>query len=262
VLKIAGDTPVPVEARVSDVPAGVGAVVRRAMARNRNDRYASVVEMARALALFANASDRAVAQFASASDPSRFSAPATSSNRARSAASGSAGARGPWFATTQRTSTPFASESVSGSRRPQPLLGRVSVRVLGAAAMLLFGLTALALWWRPDERRPEQRPPPSPSTTTAAASAPPRDTTSPTFVPIPSAAALKPAEPVIAQPPPSAASKAIATEPPPPRRHRARSLPPPAAVSNAPPEVVAPAPRAIDDKPHGRPRPSLGRADF
>jgi type IV secretory pathway VirB10-like protein len=138
--------------------------------------------------------------------------------------------------------------------------------MLGAAALLLFGLIALALWWREAEHRvelPTNTPPPSAATSPTP---PPGESPTPAFVPTPSTPQAKAIEPPAQPPsaanvqPPSATSEPIA-----PRRPRQHSIdavkPPPSAAEASATPGLAPT-RPLEDKPHGRPRPSLGRADF
>jgi eukaryotic-like serine/threonine-protein kinase len=50
--KVLVEEPMPLSARRADVPAGLAAVIHRALARREEERYADVREMARALAGF------------------------------------------------------------------------------------------------------------------------------------------------------------------------------------------------------------------
>jgi serine/threonine protein kinase len=134
----------PVETLRPNLPAGLAAVVHRAMARDQRDRFQSVTELAEALTPFA---DRAVTPLGAPALPADPSAETVASPRSLSAV--------------------VASASVDGTTGARPPRKRRRVLVVGAL-VLLAGIVSVALMGRTSgERKPGPsvaRAAPGPST--------------------------------------------------------------------------------------------------
>jgi serine/threonine-protein kinase len=127
VLRIAGGSPVPIESLASDLPHGLGDVVRRAMARRRDDRFATIEAMGRALEPYVGERPEQVPAYASALRPA---------------------AKNGTFETTERTSTPFSSESMVDLLRGSSARHRFSARLRSTFGASLLALLAFVAWWR------------------------------------------------------------------------------------------------------------------
>jgi serine/threonine-protein kinase len=189
--------PAQVDALRPGLPAGLGAVVHRAMASNPEDRFGSVVDLASALAPFAGRAVTpirsqivlAVASGAETMPAARtgVAAPATSVPRASTLAS-----------TTE--SVPGQAAATASRRNLKPVVAAA----VGAAALL--ALAAGLAMWRPWAGRAAERPPASVAATPAsetravsgaASAAPPAET--------PSASAIASGEPVASAAPQASA---------------------------------------------------------
>jgi eukaryotic-like serine/threonine-protein kinase len=163
------------EALRSNLPAGLAAVVHRAMARDPGDRYPSVMALAEALTPFA---DRAVTPLAAPALHADASAETVASPRSLSAV----------VASASGASVEISATDLRSLRRPR--------RALAVGALLLLAVVvSIALAVGMGGERPPvptaSRPRPGPS---SAAPPPPSAQTEPSVVPVASAASE--AEPV------------------------------------------------------------------
>jgi serine/threonine-protein kinase len=251
VLRIAGGSPVPIESLASDMPNGLGEVVRRAMARRREDRFPTIEAMGRALEPYAGGRPEQVPTYASPQKPA---------------------AKNGTFETTERTSTPFSSESMVDLLRGSGANHRRRSRLRSLLGASVLALLAIVAW-----RRFAAAPHASRETTqsvSALRAAPPE-------APLPAAASPEPATTLRAEPLPNSRAGAV---PPPsaaePARLQAHPKPEPAKALTSRPRVGSHGPATADtpdagaaqrvglaplrepDRRQVRPKPTLGRADF
>jgi serine/threonine protein kinase len=134
VLKITSELPPPLETLARDLPAGLSAIVARAMARNPERRFRSATALLEALEPYGGVR-RSPAPAVPATAPS-VHAPA--SRR---------------FETTLRTNTPLTAESVNTSERPGSWQYSRVFYVAAAGILAMLALLALGTWRSVPERR-------------------------------------------------------------------------------------------------------------
>ncbi|HKP61078.1 MAG TPA: protein kinase [Polyangiales bacterium] len=251
VIKIWSESPVPLETLVPEIPPELAAAVARAMARNAADRFATAEAMALALAFFARHRPQA-------SPPPRPSSPPPEPVSVRPPPQPRSPRPASYLDTTQRTATPFASESlISRSARMKRMWSAPKLRwLLGAAAL---AATGYGIWLQlEDEESPDveaqSAEPSEPLQPTAAMR--PEPEAPPGEVPKP-----EPPAPLIASAPQPTAAAPL--EPAPVTEPEPESPPTPQPTAARRRAPAQPTTMAADPVlPFQRPNPSIDRTQF